>query len=429
MSYCAYITKIKKIRKHENADRLNIGYCFDNPVIVSLDVQEDTIGCYFPTDGQLSIEYSEKNNLVRKKDDAGNNIGGYLDPQKRNIRTLKLRGEVSDGLFMPLESLSHFGDISILKDGDTIELFNGVPICSKYIPNRKNKGCSGVANAKKKKTKEYPYFAEHIDTEQLVYNLGQFQEGDICTISLKMHGTSGRTSYTIKEFEKRQNFIEKLFKRPIKKEKVYDYVSGSRKVVLDFDSDNKGFYGDNSFRKEWHDLISPKLNKGESIYYEIVGMFNDTYIMSTCDNSKVDDKDFVKQYGNQTCFTYGCEYGKNDVYVYRMTMTNEDGEVVEYPTWFAKVRAEQMGLKFVPIFDQFVFTTKQDLMDRVLTYYDGVDPIGQTHIREGVVVRVENRSKMKAFKHKNNFFKMLEGIYKENATEPDMEEAQELQEE
>ena len=43
-------------------------------------------------------------------------------------------------------------------------------------------------------------------------------------------------------------------------------------------------------------------------------------------------------------------------------------------------------------------------------YYDGTDPIGKTHIREGVVVRIVNRPKFAAFKHKNWNFKALSGI-------------------
>ena len=58
-------------------------------------------------------------------------------------------------------------------------------------------------------------------------------------------------------------------------------------------------------------------------------------------------------------------------------------------------------------------------------FYDGPDPIGKTHVREGVVVRIINRPKFCAYKHKNWFFKALEGIVKASAEAPDMEEAQE----
>ena len=60
-------------------------------------------------------------------------------------------------------------------------------------------------------------------------------------------------------------------------------------------------------------------------------------------------------------------------------------------------------------------------------FYDGPDPVGKTHVREGVVIRIVNRPKFCAYKHKNFSFKVLEGIAKDLAAEPDMEEAQEVQ--
>ena len=65
-------------------------------------------------------------------------------------------------------------------------------------------------------------------------------------------------------------------------------------------------------------------------------------------------------------------------------------------------------------------------MSRVEKYYDGADPIGKSHVREGVVIRIDNRSSFTAFKHKNFSFKCLEGIIKDTADAPDIEEAEEL---
>ena len=59
-------------------------------------------------------------------------------------------------------------------------------------------------------------------------------------------------------------------------------------------------------------------------------------------------------------------------------------------------------------------------------FYDGPDPIGKTHVREGVVVRILNRPKFCAYKHKNWSFKALEGIVKVEADAPDMEEAEDV---
>lgn len=80
----------------------------------------------------------------------------------------------------------------------------------------------------------------------------------------------------------------------------------------------------------------------------------------------------------------------------------------------------------VPFVDQFEFTTKEDLLERINKYFEDLrDPVGKTHVKEGVVVRIENRRTFTAFKSKTYEFRVLEGIIKEDAIEPDMEEAQE----
>lgn len=454
--YRAYITRIKNLRKHTNADRLLVGECFGNNVIVGLNTQPDELGIYFPIDGKIGIEYAEKNNLLRKKDENGNNIGGYLDPEKRNIRALKMRGEKSDGLFMPLTSLSDFTDIKTLKEGARIDVLNGVVICEKYIPAQNNPRNGKQGNRTRNKSAPIsPLFREHADTEQLQYNLSAFRPDDQIEITLKMHGTSQRTGYLPVLKGYRRTLKDRIFKR--EGTPIYDwgYVSGTRRTVLEtFDG---GFYGSNAFRETHSKVFEGKLWKGETVYYEVVGFTdNGTPIMASCDNKKVGDKEFTKQYGNTTTFSYGCRpghlggliedkeivdneaivYPQSDLYVYRMTMTNEDGDVIEYTPDFMRYRCEQMGVKCVPVFyEGYIpqFINPNDIGAYVMTvaedYYDGADPIGKTHIREGVVVRIVNRPKFAAYKHKNFAFKVLEGIIKESAAAPDMEEAEELKKE
>lgn len=413
----AYITRIKNVQKHSNADKLNIGTCFGNQVIVSLDTQEDTLGVYFATDCQLGVEYAEQNNLLRKKDEAGNNIGGYLDETKRNIRALKLRGEMSDGLFIPLGSLTAFTDISKLTEGESVDVLDGVVIAQKYIPKR-NASAYSVKNGLKKlafKPVDYPLFEQHVDTSQYAYNRHVFKEGDVITLSLKMHGTSGRTAHTIKRTYPEPNLWNQILKalkiKPTFTDS-YGIVTGSRRVVLD--NYDGSFYGSDGFREKYHKLFENKLKKGETVYYELVG-YTETgaSIMSECNNAKTQDKTFIKQYGATTVFSYGCEPGENELYVYRMSLTNEDGETVEYPTWLIKQRCEEMNVNMVPVLDQFLYATPEDLEERVNKHFDGPDPVGLTHLREGIILRIENRSRFTAFKHKNFYFKVLEGIVKD----------------
>ena len=182
-----------------------------------------------------------------------------------------------------------------------------------------------------------------------------------------------------------------------------------------------------------------------------------TRIISLNDSSlllwnELQDKEFIKQYGKETVFSYGCsptggpdidaredENGYlprlpvSDIYVYRMTITNEDGEVVEYTPDFMRYRCEQMGVKTVPVFGKAIISADRlhfvqpdgwdhdyllkegmtigDLVMKVVEeFYDGPDPVGKTHVREGVVVRIINRAKFTAYKHKNFEFKCLSGI-------------------
>ena len=239
---------------------------------------------------------------------------------------------------------------------------------------------------------------------------------------MKLHGTSQRTAHTIKK--SKVNLLHKLF--GIKNKKSWEYVTGTRRVTLDnFDG---GFYGSNAFRKQWHDFFVGKLHKGESVYLELVGYTDDgALIMPECDNKKTQDEEFIKKYGDKTRFTYGCGVGQSDIYVYRMTMTNEDGQVIEYPWELVKLRCEQMGVKHVPELDKFIFTTKEDLLERVNKYLDIADPIGKTHVNEGIIARIEGKEKFTAFKQKGFYFKMLEGLIKASDV-LDIEEEESLKE-
>lgn len=487
--YKAYVTILTNVRKHPNADRLLLADVFGNTVCVSTDYTENQLGVYFPTDGQLSVEFAEKNNLVRKKDDAGNNIGGYMDPDKRNVTAIRLRGEKSDGLFLPISCLDYcwpHGDAALeLFAGDVIDgLVNGHEICCKYIP-RSNHRVGHVTEGnrtRKRKVPTAPLFKEHADTEQLAYNLGAFKAGDEVEITLKMHGTSQRTGflpvlvgYEDSPWCKLRNawntFVYDTFHSMFKMQEpvvehdgdpIYDYgyVSGTRRTVLEDYAG--GYYGSNEFREQHSKVFEGKLWKGETVYYEVVG-FTTTGapIMSSASNSKLNDKEFVKQYGKETVFSYGCSPSgtkrmvgedaeghfmidmavpQSDVYVYRMTMTNPDGEVVEYTPDFMRYRCEQMAVKTVPVFTRFIIPEFTQLPDDIGSlqaidageyvrkiaedFYDGPDPVGKTHVREGVVARIINRPKFAAYKHKNFSFKVLEGIAKVEATEPDIEEAQ-----
>lgn len=481
MSYCGFVITVDKLRKHPNADRLQLLTVFGTDVCVGLDVAVGDTGIYFPCDGQLTARFCEENHLCTHNLN-GEKDSGYMDPKKRNIKAIKLRGEKSDGLFVPLKAIAYTGvNLNEIKVGDHITELNGHEICRKYIPPTTVKvGHVSEGNSTRKtKVPVAPLFAEHADTEQLAYNLGAFKCTDEVEITLKMHGTSQRTGY----LPVLVGYKDSLYRRFINKlimglktrknwgpdgrnalyhslkhgEPIYDWggVSGTRRIVLeDYEG---GFYGSNEFREQHSKVFDGKLMKGETVYYEVVGFTTTGQpIMATASNKKLNDKDFIKQYGEETVFSYGCKPVvsidcddlQSDIYVYRMTMTNEDGFVVEYTPDFMRYRCEQMGVKTVPVLwrgsipitvddigssipgHRIILRDGQNagewIKEVAEQYYDGPDPVGKTHVREGVVVRIINRPKFCAYKHKNFSFKVLEGIIKDVAETPDMEEVQEV---
>lgn len=422
MAYTAFITTLKNVQKDPNSDRLYTAQALGEGVIVGGDATEGQRVIYFPADGCLcNYDFAMAFNLLRKDKD-GQPAGGYLDPNM-HIKALKLRGLRSEGITIDLAKFAGFYKLTVedFKDGEAIDRIGDELICKKYIPRRQysTSGKKTSTKGKKRDGISFPDFDMHIDTAQLMYNEKAFTEGDQINISLKMHGTSQRSMNTIAQYP--NGFWRRLFHMKPKTKPVF--ALGTRRVVLLDASTGGGFYGNDNFRMPHHKKLEPHVIPGMEIFYEVVGFVSEsTTIMPSSDNKKLNDKAFVKQYGQTTDFTYGCEPGQSEMYVYRITMNNGERELTpaEIVEW-----CDAHGINHVPFLEDFTFTTWDDLVERVNKYADGPDPIGKTHVREGVVVRIVNKRKFTAFKFKNMSFKILEGIVKADATEADMEEAQE----
>lgn len=447
INHCGYIVKVKELRKHPNADKLYIATFFGNDTCVSIDTQVGDIGVYFPCDLQLSLEFCIANHLCRKLPD-GTADTGYMEVDKRNITAIRLRGERSDGLYLPIKCFDYCYDddaSAYLKVGDIINEVNGHPICNKYIPRTRkqnNTNSPNVSKTRKHKDPIAPLFKEHIDTAQLAYNLSAFKPGDLIEITRKLHGTSARIGYLPVLKGYKRTLWDKITHKDGKPIYQYDYIDGTRRTLLV--SYDGGFYGSNEFRKHFHEAIKGKLHEGETCYAEIVGFTDDgTPIMGSVSNKKTNDKAFIKQYGDMTTFSYGCDptgvtAPKNDFYVYRMTLTTHDGYTVEYSPEYTRYRCEQMGVKFVPVEwrgyipehpaceDDDTITAGEWIMNKAEQYYDGPEPIDPRHVREGVVVRLVDKPSFTAYKHKNFSFRLISGIIVNNSNPVDETVAEEL---
>lgn len=413
--YSAYIIRLKNLRLHPNAHSLKIGEALGNQVIVGLDYNEDDLYLYFPTDGVLSDAYCKQNKLYRSD-------GGYLEDGKGRVRTCKLRKEVSDGLVMKLDSLKGLVPddvISGLRLADRFSELGSIKLCEKYVtPATRNRSASNGPK-KLKNRAELPLFRKHIDTEQLAFSAGDLKAGDVLVISVKNHGTSARTAYIPVDVElpKWKQLINKYIN--VFPTQEYKTVSGTRNVIITYETNvvNDGI------RREINKYLEGKLNKNECIFYEICGYDGDAPIMPPHDNKKIGDDKFVKRYGAQTVYSYGCKPGEYRLFLYRVAYMTPEGYTIDLPASDVARRAEELGMYPLIELDRFVYDGDFDsLLNKCKELAEGKDPLGD-HIREGVCIRRDSSSKIKIFKMKGIGFKILENIAKDSDVYCDPEES------
>ena len=406
----AFKAVLGNITKIEGADRIvSASVILEGvpitQVVVGVDTVEGTPIVYFDSNMCLSDNFIADNPELKT----------YLAKGNR-VRCVKLKGVISNGLAVGLEKFSKY-----TKDiPDSFTSLGSTEICKKWVPEVVQQGSRsnkvGKAKNAKKPSRVIPeVFHFHIDTQQLVRNLHKINPDDVISISRKIHGTSAICSYV--PVKKELSFKDKVAKALgcDVKDTVYDYLYASRTVIKN-DSDNIHTDLWSTVGKE---LFFGKLNKGETIYYEIVGYMPGT---ST----------FI-----QKNYDYGCKPGDYKIAVYRITQTNEDGVVFEHGWASMKERCKELN---VPMVEQYYFGKAYDhfmlgidsddltawrvgFVQELRQMYlekDATDNLCKKVPDEGIVLRVEAKD-ITVFKLKSERFILNESASKD-AGEVDLEE-------
>ena len=460
--YYALVGKLEDVRAHPNADRIKLATCFGSQVVVSLDAKDDDIVLFFDSDGQLSEDFCKNNNLYDKSEfNLDQTKKGYFS-QSRRIRAQTFRGAKSEAFVIGLNSLDYLtGRSDFLFDiGDKFYSVNGIEFCNKYItPETIKQMRLNQPKQLKLNQKIKEIFKEHIDTEQLRHVYDENLLG-VVTYGPKYHGTSQRSSNLLIPLEKSlpilkrawNVFVKTLYKYPKLKSRydeemfwqkslfepeiVYEYqfLMGTRRVCKGVITEKHTDY-----RAECHRRLQPHILKGETWFYEIVGWENPlTPIMPSVDLTNLQSvagkqikDELVNRFGNKMTYKYSCHVGKCEIYVYRITTQNEDGEIYELPFSVVKDKCNKAGIKHVEEIETRVINTLEEASEfrkHIEHLTDGVDiaePIDPSHIREGIVIRVQNlkTGKCKWYKSKTLYFKICEGLVKDTGV-VDTEEAE-----
>jgi len=334
VNYLAKIVKLKNLRKHENADCLQIATIDFQSVITGLDAKEGDIYCYFPVECQIDLEFLAHTNSFRhaEKNKDKEKVGFFED--KGRVKAMKLRGEKSMGYIVPIAVLEEFfGDKLAGEVGREFDTIGEKLVVKKYVIPCKNFGGIGRQGRSPKISRLVDKQVRlHVDTENLRKNAFKIKPENKITISYKIHGTSFWVGNLL--VKRKLNLLYKFLRLVGAKviDTEYDYIYGSRKVVKnEFETREKNHFYDVDIWGEIKDEIKDVIPRGYTLYGECVGY--------TKGGKEI-----------QVGYDYGCSEGEKKNQIYRITFTNVDGVVSDLSSLQVEEFCNAVGLKCVHIF-------------------------------------------------------------------------------
>lgn len=332
------VVSIDNIETHPNADKLELATVKGWQSVVPKGIYHKGDLCvYFPIDSLLPQTVEE---VIFPPDSK-------VTLSKSRVKTIKLRGAVSQGMIVSLDTLSPFLGQSPQSLGTDL---TAVLQVSKYEPpaTGPQKGCLTAS-----KKQQNPNFRKYTSLENFKnYNL-LFKEGDHVYITEKIHGTNFRAGYT-------RVYINSLWKRirswlgwlP-----RWEFVYGSHNVQLQDKPGKAVYYSSDVYGEAVKSYnLKHSLPEGFVIYGEIYGD------------------------GIQKGYSYGLESGKRSLVIFDV-MDSRTNEFLS-PAAFLSF-CKMWDLPVVPLLFKGLYTEEKA---RELAKGDSVLAPAQK-VREGIVIK------------------------------------------
>jgi RNA ligase (TIGR02306 family) len=349
------VCKIDKVERHPNADRLDIATVKGwNCIVGRHEFKEGDLCIYIPVDAVLP--------------DALENVlfsNTQVKLKKHRVRTIKLRGVVSQGLVispakvneytMATKGAVFFGSGKIAETYDCKDVLG----ITKYEPPAKGIPME-LNNSRRALIHRHPSFRKYTDINHLK-NFPTMLQDEYVVITEKIHGTNFRCGWlpykprTI--FEKLKKIILGFFGL----DKKWEFVYGSHNVQLQ-DGSKKQYYETNVYAKIVKQLNLKELlgyTKGFIFYGEIFGD------------------------GIQRGYTYGAKPGDIDIRWFDIFDVDEQRYLSWDDLWTV---SDFLNLELVPVLDAGYF--RELNVDKHMCGRSKVAK-EQRH-REGIVIRSVN---------------------------------------
>lgn len=306
-NYAAVVVAIKNIIPLDGCDNVVGTTIFGFQAIVGKDTKVGDIGVMFPAECQLSDELCYYNNLYRHGDkNIDESKKGYIEDNRR-VKAVKFRGHPSSCLFMSLDCLNYTrANISELVEGDEFDTLNGKEVCRKYVVKEREPRENKISDRNKFKRVDSKHFPEHFDSDNYFKWSPTVDPEKEVIVTQKIHGTSIRIGNSIvKRKLTLADRIAKMFGANIK-DTEYDYIYGSRKVVKDINNPNQNHFYDVDLWTIEGKKLDGILPQNYILFAELIGYTPSGAII-------------------QKGYDYGIEQGKAELYVYRITIVNDQG--------------------------------------------------------------------------------------------------------
>lgn len=371
-SFAVPITEIKEILPHDNATALEIAKVYDWSVVVQKGRYKagDRV-IYVPVDSILPWELENKIFPPESK----------IKLRHSRVRSIKLRGKISQGMIIDLEDVSNDGMIALdstkysyieITDPDVLEYnFADTLGITKYEPPAHSIPAHMRVGAAGKPKPTNPHFKKYTDIENFKYYDRMFQDGEEVYISEKLHGTSFRVGW----FPMEANTLWKKVKKYFGYLPAWEFCWGSRTVQIQVKGKHSGVnipsqgvsFDDIYTKMVKQYNIREILPHGYALYGEIVGD------------------------GVQKNYLYGCGQGEHKLYIYDIMI---DGQWQDHDMFKATIEGinasstRQYGsLAFNPLQtvpNLYVGPFSKEVVDKLR---DGDSVIGGQKVREGIVIK------------------------------------------